>query len=144
VFGALDHDGTWNVWSVNAQDGSGRRLEIANAVAAQPASDGSAWYFTRPDEAGLWRVAAGIPPARVTSELAAGNTLNWTVTDSAIYFLETAEDSVLLRRLAIGADESARVATLTNFSWPGFSVGSDGAVYYARWDRRDSNLMSVE
>ena len=40
---------------------------------------------------------------------------------------------------------AADVATLAQLSWPGFSISPDGAhVVYARWDRRESNIMSIE
>ena len=40
---------------------------------------------------------------------------------------------------------ATELATLSQFTWPGFAVTPDGAhVLYARWERRDSNLMSIE
>jgi hypothetical protein len=36
-------------------------------------------------------------------------------------------------------------AGLNQMSWPGFSIAPDGRhVLYARWDRRESNIMSIE
>jgi Tol biopolymer transport system component len=143
--GALDDTGVWNVWSVSAAASGDRRLEITNAVAAQAARDGSALYFTRPDQSGLWRRSLDGAEAsdRVIDEISAGNTLGWLVAPTGVYFVEERGDAVILYRMS-GDGARDEMATLTQFTWPGFSVTSDGsAVLYARWDRRESNLMSV-
>jgi TolB protein len=145
-FGATDANGAWNVWSVDALGGESR-IELANAVAAQPSSDGSVLYYTRPDQPGVWRHAhAGqAQDTRIVADVAAGNTLGWLVTARGIYFLVERNDAVYLRRSELDGRDARDVATLTHFTWPGFSLTPDeGAVLYARWDRRDSNLMSIE
>ena len=123
--------------------GTDARLEVENAVAAQ--ASGDAVYFTRADAPGVWRLSAGATrPAQVIEHVPAGNTLGWVVTSSSIYFVRERDDAVRLHRAALDGGGSAEIATLTQFTWPGFSVAADGAVLYARWDRRDSNLMSLE
>lgn len=144
LFGAPDAQGRWHVWSVDAANTRDVRLEIADAVAAHAATDGSALFFTRPHQPGIWKVSASSPPERVVDKVAAGNTLGWMVNADAIYFLDERDDSVRVRRAPVGGGPSTEVATLTQLSWPGFSVAPDGAILYARWDRRDSNLMSIE
>jgi Tol biopolymer transport system component/DNA-binding winged helix-turn-helix (wHTH) protein len=144
VYSAPDDHGRWHVWSVNAADGRDVRREIANAVAAQPAPEPNAWYYTRTDESGLWRSGPTGTTERVLNDIDAGNTLGWTISNNAIYYVVDRDDRVILRRASLRGDGSADVATLTQFTWPGFSVAADGTVFYARWDRRDSNLMSIE
>ena len=37
------------------------------------------------------------------------------------------------------------VASIANYSWPIFAVTPDGtSIVFARWDRRESNIMAVE
>ena len=145
LFGAANATGQWQVWSVDANTGGDARIELPNAVAAQPAPDGLALYFTRPDQPGLWRVSAGASqPERMLDGISTANTHGWTIADDGIYYVEEVADAIQLRRVALNGGESHPVATLTQFTWPGFSVANDGAVLYARWDRRQSNLMSLE
>jgi Tol biopolymer transport system component/DNA-binding winged helix-turn-helix (wHTH) protein len=145
LFGAPDDRGGWSVWSVDASMPSDARLEIADAVAAQPSPDGTAWYFTRPTRAGLWRARRGDDTADcILTDIEIGNVFGWHVARDAIYFVDERDDRVLLRRSTLDGETSMDVATLTQITWPGFSVAPDGAVLYARWDRRDSNLMSIE
>jgi Tol biopolymer transport system component/DNA-binding winged helix-turn-helix (wHTH) protein len=148
LFGVPDPTGQWNVWSV-AASGTERALSlvIPNAVAAQPSADGQWYYFTRPDRTGLWRAPAHNPEGatRVTDAVAAGNTIGWTVTAGGVYFVDEHDDEVRLMMAPLAGGREVEVATLSQFSWPGFSVTPDGAhALYARWERRDSNLMSLQ
>jgi Tol biopolymer transport system component/DNA-binding winged helix-turn-helix (wHTH) protein len=148
LFGMPDPTGQWNVWSVDAS-GPDRtpRLDIANAVAAQASPDGQWLYFTRPDTRGLWRAPARdtSAPLRVIDGVSIGNTIGWTVTTRGVYFVEEREGEVRLMIASLTGGVAAELATLTQFTWPGFSVTPDGThALYARWDRRDSNLMSIE
>jgi Tol biopolymer transport system component len=148
VFGAADTAGRWNVWSV-AASGAERapRLEIANAVAAQPSADGEWLYFTRPDQPGLWRTSAHdtATATNVVDGISIGNTMGWEVTTAGIYYLEDRDEAVRLKLAPLAGGSATERATLEQFTWPGFSVTPDGAqVLYAKWDRRDSNLMSIE
>lgn len=143
LFGAPDGEGRWHVWSAGVTDGE-TRLEIADAVAAQAAPDGS-MYFTRSHQPGLWRTRGGTAaPERVLEYIASGNTLGWVLSGTFIYFLEERGGTVVVRRSSHDGDALTAVASLSRFTWPGFSVAPDGTVLYARWDRRDSNLMSIE
>ena len=148
LFGAPDDRGHWNVWSVDADGARDSRLEIADAMAAQPAPDGTALFFTRPHVSGVWRTPSPVRDAtdatRIVDNVDSGNTLGWTVTPDGLYFVEERADVVHLRRVRHDGSDAHDVATLAQFTWPGFSIGPDGRVLYARWDRRESNLMSIE
>ena len=145
LYGAADERGQWNIWSVDASGRRDVRLEIANAVAAQSSTDGTLLYFTRPDDAGLWRASRPAQTIdRILDHVSAGNTLGWQIAPDGIYFVEEQNDEVHVRRAPLTGGLSTHVATLSQFTWPGFSVTRDGAVLYARWDRRESNLMARE
>jgi hypothetical protein len=82
---------------------------------------------------------------RVIAAVAIGNTLGWTVTAAGGHFVEERDDEVRLMMAPLAGGAATELAVLSQFTWPGFSVTPDGAhVLYARWDRRDSNLMSIE
>jgi hypothetical protein len=80
----------------------------------------------------------------VLDNVSAGNAHGWSVQSDAIYYLEEVGEAIQVRRAPLTGGESRQVATLTHLTWPGFSIASDGAVLYARWERRESNLMSLE
>ena len=147
-FGVPDAAGRWNVWSVEASAAHrAPRLDLTNAVAAQSSPDGEWLYFTRPDQPGLWRAPAHdtTASARVVDHIAIGSTLGWAVTAAGIYFVEDRDRAVRVSIAPLAGGDATELATLGQFTWPGFSVTPDGQhVLYARWDRRDSNLMSME
>jgi Tol biopolymer transport system component/DNA-binding winged helix-turn-helix (wHTH) protein len=144
-FGAPEPDGQWHVRSVGVYAPDDARIEVRNAVAAQPSLDGGAIYFTRPDQRGLWRTTSARPqPECVLDAVDVANMLGWTIAHDGIYFVSAADGSVTLHRVSLNGGVSSVVTPLPRFSWPGFSVTRDGAVLYARWDRRESNLMSIE
>jgi Tol biopolymer transport system component len=149
LFGAPDAAGHWNVWSVDATSDGDRvpRQDIANAVAAQSSPDGQWLYFTRPDRPGLWRAPSLDTGAavRVLDGVGIGNINGWNVARNGIYVVRERDDEVRLMVAPLEGGDATEVATLFRFTWPGFSVTPDGAyALYARWDRRESNLMSIE
>ena len=147
-FGVSDAEGRWSVWSVDAMSqGAEPRLEVRDAVAAQVSADGESVYFTRADQPGLWRRTSqdAATAARVIGDVPIGSTLTWHVTSRGIYFVQDVQGEVRLLFAPLAGTAATMVATLTQFSWPGFSITPDGTrVLYARWDRRESNLMSIE
>jgi hypothetical protein len=71
--------------------------------------------------------------------------MGWTVTTAGVYFVDDRADAVRLNLVPLAGGVASELATLGQFTSPGFSVTPDGThVLYARWDRRDSNLMSIE
>ena len=144
VFYGSRAGGDWNVWS-HELTGQGPTLAIAGGFAAQAAPDGSALYFTRPDTGGIWRIAPGTPAARVADTTIGGNWANWTVNAAGVFVVASMDRGVSLYRAPLAGGALEEVARLPNFSWPGITVSLDGSrALYARWDRRDSNIMSIE
>lgn len=144
VFYGSRSGGSWNVWS-RELTGHEPTLAIAGGFAAQAAPDGSALYFTRADAGGIWRTAAGESPARVVDTMIGGNWANWTVTPSGLFLVASVGREVVLHHAPLDGGALAEVAKLPNFSWPGISVSADGSrALYAKWDRRESNIMSIE
>ena len=51
----------------------------------------------------------------------------------------------MIRRAPFTGGNGEDVASIANYSWPGFAVTPDGTgIVFARWDRRESNVMAVE
>jgi dipeptidyl aminopeptidase/acylaminoacyl peptidase len=134
-----------SVWTRDASGSSPPAVAIPGAVAAHSGSD-DAVYFTRGDRRGIWRLANGADtPTLVTDRVGVADTLSWAVAPSGVFFVTSEEREVVLHRAPLSGGDAVRVATLANYSWPGISISADGAsVLYARWDRRESNIVSVE
>ena len=63
-----------------------------------------------------------------------------------IFFVgTTASDEPVSRRAPLDGGPAIDVASIANYSWPGFAIAPDGkSVIFARWDRRDSNILAIE
>ena len=144
VFYGSRSGGDWNVWS---RELTGREptLVIPGGFAAQTSPEGSSLYFTRADAGGIWRTAAGESPIRIADTMMGGNWANWTVTPAGVFVVGSIGREVVLHRVALEGGALTEVARLPNYSWPGIAVSADGRrALYARWDRRESNIMSIE
>lgn len=148
LFASADASGRWQVFAVPAAGRSQeRRLVLPDAFSVQPSADGAWLYFTRPDRRGVWRQRTGSPdaPELVAPAVPAGSVHGWALTARGLYFVDETDAETSLRMAALAPGESTRVAVLNQLTWPGFSVTADGRhVLYARWDRRESNIMAIE
>jgi dipeptidyl aminopeptidase/acylaminoacyl peptidase len=142
LYGRRDERG-WNVWARRV-DRKDAVIMIPDAVSVQLAGDRI--YFTRPDRPGVWRWHGSTgAPELVDGGVPAGDSNNWQVAGDTVYAAAGDGRSVVLRRVSLTGGESAPVAELPQYSWPGFSITPDGAyALYARWDRRESNIMAIE
>jgi Tol biopolymer transport system component len=138
-------DGVWQVVSLRA-DGADRRVETRDGgYAAQASPDGRWLYFTRADRAGLYRQAVGGgAPEAVLPAVGAGSWADWQLAADAIYVASSGHDGrVWLSRASLDGAGLRPWLPLENFSWPGFAVDRGGLAIYARWDRRESNIMAI-
>lgn len=149
IFGVADVSGGWRVMRAPANAAHpATEMLLADARAAQPSPDGASLFFTRPDRPGLWRVGRGSPVAAAVPILASvptGDGSTWHVTSRGIYSVMEVDDEVELHLTPLHGGDTTTLTTLPRFSWPGYALSPDGrSAIYARWDRRDSNLMSIE
>jgi hypothetical protein len=78
-------------------------------------------------------------------DIRAGDTSNWRVTSEGIFYTGVTGDRPVIRRAALTGGRGVDVASISQQSWPGFAVTPDGTgVIFARWDRRESNIMAAE
>jgi len=75
----------------------------------------------------------------------AAETSNWRVTSNGIYYIGATADQPVIRRAPLTGGNGEDVASIANYSWLGFAATPDGtSIVFARWDRRESNIMAVE
>ncbi|MGE3274928.1 MAG: winged helix-turn-helix domain-containing protein [Vicinamibacterales bacterium] len=146
VFYGTRVDGLWQVQAIDVASRARRTVTTDGGYAAQPSPDGRWLYFTRADRAGLYRMpSAGGASERVVDNVWTANWADWQVTSDGIYFAHGgADDQIHVSRASFDGAGITEVAVLPNYSWPGIAITRDGKVLYAKWDRRESNILSVE
>jgi len=144
LFGAR-RSGTWQVMRLTIADRSRVQVTADGGYAASESPDGRAILFTRLDTAGLWTMPIGGGAATLlVPGIRAAETANWRVTPRGIYYIGATADQPVIRRAPLTGGNGEDVASIANYSWPGFAVTPDGtSVVFARWDRRESNIMAV-
>ena len=144
LFGARA-GGTWQLMQMRIADRSRKQLTVDGGYAAQPSPDGASILFTRLEQQGIWTMpAAGGTATLLVPAVRAAETLNWQVTPHGIYYLGVTANQVVVRRAPLSGGAGIDAAWLGNYSWPGFTVGKDGKVIYAHWDRREANIMALD
>jgi Tol biopolymer transport system component/DNA-binding winged helix-turn-helix (wHTH) protein len=145
LFGAR-RSGTWQVMRMTIADRARIQLTTDGGYAPQPSPDGKTILFTRLEHAGVWSMPAGGGAARVlVPGVRAAETMNWRATPTGIYYIGATGQHPVVRRAPLTGGTAVDVAWIGNYSWPGFAVTPDGTrVLYAHWDRRDSNIMSMD
>ena len=88
--------------------------------------------------------AGGGDATLVVGGVRAAETVNWRATPHGVYYVGMTGDQVVVKRAPLSGGEAIDVAWLGNYSWPGFDVTRDRKVIYARWDRRESNIMAMD
>lgn len=148
IYFASNRSGHWQVWKTPA-DGTGEAVQLTTegGFAAQEGPDGRHLYYTKRNAPGLWRRPLdGGGETRLTRSPAPQDGAAWTVRGDSLYYVRRGEAPVLVRR---GLDESGAakvVATLDRTAGgSGITLSPDARwVFYAREDRRESDLMFVE
>jgi Tol biopolymer transport system component/DNA-binding winged helix-turn-helix (wHTH) protein len=145
LFGAR-RSGAWQVMRLTIADRARMQLTTDGGYAASESPDGRSILFTRLDATGLWTMPIDGGSARLlVPGVRAAETSNWRVTPNGIYYIGATADQPVIRRAALTGGNGEDVASITNYSWPGFAVAPGGTgVIFARWDRRESNIMAVE
>lgn len=144
LFGAR-RAASWQVVKLALADGSRTTLTTEGGYAPQASPDGRSILFTRLEAPGVWSMPVeGGEPALLVPGVRAAATMNWRVTTTGIYFIGATDAQVVLRRAPLTGGAATDVAWLGNYSWPGMTITADGSrVIYARWDRRDANIIAM-
>jgi Tol biopolymer transport system component/DNA-binding winged helix-turn-helix (wHTH) protein len=145
LFGAR-RSGTWQVVRLTAADRTRTQVTTDGGYAASESPDGRSVLFTRLDAAGLWTLPMAGGTARLlVPGIRAAETTNWRVTPNGIYYIGVTDDQPVIRRAPLSGGNGEDVASIANYAWPGFAITGDGTgIVFARWDRRESNIMAIE
>jgi Tol biopolymer transport system component/DNA-binding winged helix-turn-helix (wHTH) protein len=145
LFGAR-RSGTWQVMRLTIADRARTQVTTGGGYAGSESPEGRSILFTRLDTTGLWTMPIGGGRATLlVPGIRAAETANWRVTPRGIYYIGATADQPVIRRAPLTGGNGEDVASIANYSWPGFAVTPDGtSIVFARWDRRESNIMAVD
>ena len=148
IYFASNRSGHWQVWKT-AADGTGEAVQVTTegGFAAREGPKGRYLYYTKRNAPGLWRCALeGGRERRIASDLDPYDGVEWTVQGDSLYYERRSPRPVLVRRALAGDSEAEVVATLERAAYGSSIALSPGArwVFYAREDRRQSDLMFVD
>ncbi|MDX1531741.1 MAG: hypothetical protein R3362_09465, partial [Rhodothermales bacterium] len=147
VYFASNRSGRWEVWRVPAAGGEPSRVTYRGGYYAAESSDGRFLYYTKKNEAGLWRrPLEGGPETLVLGALAPEDAANWTVLPTGIYFIRRTDTSPSLRFYNFAAGHSMRVTTLQEVpDHPSLAVAPGGQqLLISQIDRAESDIVLVE
>ncbi|HXV73994.1 MAG TPA: DPP IV N-terminal domain-containing protein, partial [Sphingomonadales bacterium] len=85
-----DRGGQWQIWRHDLGSGAETQVTAAGGRAARVSPDGHFLYYTRIDQAGIWRKPLGAPDGGlelVTDALTPVDWNNWEVLDDAIIYV---------------------------------------------------------
>src|SRR5204863_7212154 len=122
------------------------QVTAGGGYAGSESPEGRSILFTRLDTTGLWTMPIeGGPATLLVPGVRAAEAANWRVTPQGIYYVGATADQPVIRRAPLTGGNGEDVASIANYSWPGCAVTADGtSIVFARWDRRESNIMAVE
>ena len=99
--------GSWQLWKIAAAGGEPQPVSRGDGMEPQESSDGRWLFYTRGEEAGLWRMpAGGGEEMRVLSQPAGGYWGFWQLAGNRIYYLDLAGKEPLIRVATIAPDGS--------------------------------------
>ncbi len=100
VFFRSNRGGRWQLWRVSARGGEPQPVTTGDGIAPQQSLDGRWLYYTRGDDAGIWRVpVGGGAEVQVLPQPAAGYWGYFQVTRAGILFLDHAQAPGSIRLL---------------------------------------------
>ena len=131
-----------------------RRLTLASGeietivepgFASLESPDGRWLYYSRSDQAGLWRRAvAGGDTLLVTSTVRPEDSTAWGVLADGVFWLEAAAEDEPPRVIVAGPDGTSprALAKVPEMAWPGLDLSKDARrILYSRLGRHDSNIL---
>jgi Tol biopolymer transport system component len=143
IYFASRRTGNWQLWKHALADGAETQMTQHGGFTGFESSDGRTLYFSKFDQAGIWRIPAigGAESLVVPDKPGVGFWGHWAVTDSGLYLLDTEAEpkaSIVFYRIATG--RLSHILTLEKKAarlQPSLSATADGkTVYYTQYDRQ--------
>jgi Tol biopolymer transport system component/DNA-binding winged helix-turn-helix (wHTH) protein len=148
LYFASNRSGHWQVWKIPA-GGAGPPTQVTTegGFVAQEGPSGTHLYYSKRSVPGLWRrpLDGDGREERVVDDLQPRDGTAWTIRDGALYYVRRGGTSPTLMRRSLDGGASRMVASLDRAaSHASIALSPDARwVFYAREDRRESDLMFV-
>jgi Tol biopolymer transport system component/DNA-binding winged helix-turn-helix (wHTH) protein len=152
------HDGQWiyfrsnrggafQIWKMAVAGGGAEQITRAGGSVAIESPDGKEIFYTKQQEAGLWRLQAGGKETMILDSLEPADSLNWAVTAKGIYFIQRKAAALpAIVFFDLNRRKTRLIAPLGNSQgYYGLSISPDGQwVLYSQLDRNESDIMLLE
>ena len=149
VYFSSNRSGAPQIWKVTVSGGKPSQVTQHGGFAAFESSDGRFLYFTKENQAGIWRMATGggdevlILPRPLPAHWG-----DWALTDRGIYYMDESGQHPAIEFAAFPNQTVTKVAGLDSLPppWdPGFAVSPDGKqILFSQVDRSAVDIMLVE
>ena len=143
IYFTSDHNSkTFHVWKVPVSGGAPVQVTTGAGFAAFESADGKFIYYAKLSAPGIWRISKyGGAETRIWSGPGPDNWANWTLTEDAIYLMnsERGKRSVI-QRLDLATRHSSLVSTLERPAFYGLTV-SGNSIVYAQRDRDEHDVL---
>ncbi len=138
VYFRSNRGGRWQLWKVSRHGGEPQPLTTGDGIAPQESLDGRWLYYTRGDDAGLWRVpVGGGAEVSLLPQPAAGYWGYFQVTQAGILYLDQTETPGAIRLFVPEKSTSTTVTKLLQAPpvYQGLSATEDGQVLLLTGER---------
>lgn len=148
IYFASNRSGHWQVWKIPA-DGTGEAVQITTegGFVAQEGPRGKHLYYTKRNAPGLWkRSREGGEEEHLAGEITPQDGAAWAVREDHLYYVQRSGATPVLVRRPLAGGTATVVASLDRAARDASVALSPDAwwIFYAREDRRESDLMFVE
>jgi Tol biopolymer transport system component/DNA-binding winged helix-turn-helix (wHTH) protein len=153
------HDGKWiyfssnrsgaqQVWKMPAAGGKAEQVTEQGGHRSLESPDGKELFFTKPQQAGLWRIpVGGGPETIILDSLSPQDSFNWELTARGIFFIQREEiDSPTLAFYDFAMHRIKPITPLVKYrNYYGLSVSPDGRwLLYSQLDRFEGDIMLLD
>lgn len=141
--------GDWEMWSKTLAEGTDKRLTFGGGETALEAADGSAMFYEKSGESGIWRLdyASGNEEKIISEQMRRGNTLHWEVRPGGIYYAELRPDGRRALRFydLHSAKDRPAIAAGDIPLGPWFAIAADESyMLVVRVESRSSDIFAMK
>lgn len=113
LYFSSNRSGSWQIWKVSVAGGTPQQITSGGGFVAAESADGNWIYYTKPDAAGIWRIASkGGSEIKVVDEPKVGYWGYWSLSKAGIYYLDLAKSKPSIDFLSLENGKTAAVLLL--------------------------------
>jgi len=147
IYFSSDRTGSWQIWRIASDGSQAIQITESGGIYATESLDGESLYFTKHNEAGIWkRSMHNGPETLYIDALDSSDWGNWAVVSHGIYFISRTEQGATLLLWDELKQTTVPVVSLDRAPLNQTLAISPNSnrILFAQMDRNESDLMLVE